>query len=142
MLDTAKVSERTQWPTIPTNASVRVRAFACDSRIWPLGLIKVRNTRVGSQFQRGISGGEKKRLSVGCELITDPSTTASLSLSLSLSLCVALLIRRTAGLIFLDEPTTGLDAFNSLCIMEMLNDLCNEGRTIVWYVCASDYERE
>ena len=140
MLDTAKVSERTQWPTIPTNASVRVRAFACDSRIWPLGLIKVRNTRVGSQFQRGISGGEKKRLSVGCELITDPSTTASPSLSLCVwffsfgALC--------AGLIFLDEPTTGLDAFNSLCIMEMLNDLCNEGRTIVWYVCASDYERE
>jgi len=38
-----------------------------------------------------------------------------------------------AGLIFLDEPTTGLDAYNSLCVMDMMNDLCREGRTVVWY---------
>jgi ABC-type multidrug transport system ATPase subunit len=73
-------------------------------------MYQVRNSRVGTQFRRGISGGEKKRLSVGCELITDPS------------------------LIFLDEPTTGLDAYNSLCVMDMLNDLCREGRTVIWYV--------
>ena len=39
--------------------------------------MQVRHSRVGTQFQRGISGGEKKRLSVGCELITDPSTCCS-----------------------------------------------------------------
>ncbi len=38
-----------------------------------LGLEKVRDSKVGGQFVRGISGGERKRVSIGCELITDPS---------------------------------------------------------------------
>lgn len=40
-----------------------------------LGLEKVRDSKVGGQFLRGISGGEKKRVSIGCELITDPSAS-------------------------------------------------------------------
>jgi ABC-type multidrug transport system ATPase subunit len=52
-----------------------------------LGLSKVMGTRVGSKRSRGLSGGEKKRLSIGCELVGSPS------------------------LLFMDEPTTGLDAF-------------------------------
>lgn len=73
-----------------------------------LGLQKVADSRVGTQFSRGISGGEKKRLSIGSQLITDP------------------------GLIFLDEPTTGLDAYNSQGVIEVLRRLCEEGRTIIW----------
>jgi ABC-type multidrug transport system ATPase subunit len=44
---------------------------------------------VGNKKQRGLSGGERKRLAVGCELISRPS------------------------LIFLDEPTSGIDAFQA-----------------------------
>lgn len=40
-----------------------------------LGLEKVRDSKVGGQFVRGISGGERKRVSIGCELITDPSAS-------------------------------------------------------------------
>jgi ATP-binding cassette subfamily G (WHITE) protein 1 len=56
---------------------------------------------------KGISGGERKRTSIGVELITDPS------------------------LIFLDEPTTGLDSFTATSVMETLKDLAKSGRTIV-----------
>ncbi len=51
-----------------------------------LGLTECQNTLVGGEMIRGISGGERKRTSIGVELLTNPS------------------------LIFLDEPTTGLDS--------------------------------
>ena len=54
-----------------------------------------------------MSGGERKRTSIGVELITDPS------------------------LIFLDEPTTGLDSFTATSVMETLRDLATNGRTII-----------
>lgn len=43
-----------------------------DNLLHELGLSHVADSRVGTQFRRGISGGEKKRLSIGCQLITDP----------------------------------------------------------------------
>eukprot|EP01100_Stratorugosa_tubuloviscum_P002234 TRINITY_DN1509_c2_g1_i1.p1 TRINITY_DN1509_c2_g1~~TRINITY_DN1509_c2_g1_i1.p1 ORF type:complete len:639 (-),score=286.02 TRINITY_DN1509_c2_g1_i1:94-2010(-) len=73
-----------------------------------LRLTKVANSQVGSSDFRGLSGGEKKRLSIGCELITDPM------------------------LLFLDEPTTGLDSYNSLIVMETLQRLASkQGRTVI-----------
>lgn len=49
---------------------------------------------VGGWLRKGLSGGERKRTSIGYELITDPS------------------------LLILDEPTSGLDSHTSLKIME------------------------
>lgn len=72
-----------------------------------LGLAKVQHTMVGNQLVRGISGGERKRLNIGAELVTDPA------------------------LLFLDEPTTGLDSFNALNVMTSLRQLASNGRTIV-----------
>jgi len=37
-----------------------------------LGLVKVRNTLIGNEFTRGVSGGEKRRVSIGVQLLTDP----------------------------------------------------------------------
>ena len=55
-----------------------------------LGLTRCKNTKVGNSLIRGVSGGERKRTSIGVELLTNPS------------------------LLFLDEPTTGLDSSTAL----------------------------
>jgi ABC-type multidrug transport system ATPase subunit len=57
-----------------------------DNLIAELGLNDCSNTKIGNELIRGISGGERKRTSIGVELLTNPS------------------------MIFLDEPTTGLDS--------------------------------
>jgi ABC-type multidrug transport system ATPase subunit len=73
-----------------------------------LKLTKCQATRIGGPLVKGISGGERKRTSIGVELITDPS------------------------LIFLDEPTTGLDSFTATSVMEILGDLArNDNRTVI-----------
>jgi len=92
---------------LPSPLSQAERRERVNLVIEELGLEKVRDSIVGGQFARGISGGEKKRLSIGCELITDPS------------------------LIFLDEPTTGLDSYNSLSVMDRLSSLAAHNRAVV-----------
>lgn len=72
-----------------------------------LGLQQCANTIVGNTDIRGISGGEKKRVNVGMELIRNPN------------------------LLFLDEPTTGLDSTNAYNVMESLEKLKKKGITIV-----------
>jgi ABC-type multidrug transport system ATPase subunit len=70
-------------------------------------LTKCQNTKIGGPLVKGVSGGERKRTSIGVELITDPY------------------------LVFLDEPTTGLDSFTATSVMETLKDLAKSGRTII-----------
>ena len=102
-----------------------------------LGLNNVRNSPIGNQFRRGISGGEKKRVSIGCELVTDPSTFVVYSFDAPFSVDILLIhlsdsfLLIITGLIFLDEPTTGLDAANSLNVMTLLNQLTKQGRTVI-----------
>ena len=65
------------------------------------------NTLVGGWMRRGISGGERKRASIGYELITGPS------------------------LLLLDEPTSGLDSVTSLRICDILKQEAARGMTVV-----------
>lgn len=75
--------------------------------ITELRLNKCQNTKIGGPLVKGVSGGERKRCSIGVELITDPT------------------------LIFLDEPTTGLDSFTATSVMETLRELADSGRTVI-----------
>ncbi|TSK22500.1 ATP-binding cassette sub-family G member 2 [Bagarius yarrelli] len=72
-----------------------------------LGLTKVADRRVGTQLIRGISGGERKRTAIGMEMIIDPSV------------------------LFLDEPTTGLDASTANSVLLLLKRMANNGHTII-----------
>lgn len=72
-----------------------------------LGLTKSANTIVGNAKVRGLSGGERKRLSIACEMISSPP------------------------IIFLDEPTSGLDSYQAAQVIETLRSLADQGKTIV-----------
>ncbi|CAF3193044.1 unnamed protein product [Rotaria socialis] len=78
--------------------------------ITELSLEACADTRVGTEFLRGISGGEKKRTCIGMELVLSPN------------------------ILFLDEPTTGLDASTAISIMNCLKDLSRRGRTIIFSI--------
>ncbi|NXL52856.1 ABCG2 protein, partial [Podilymbus podiceps] len=75
-----------------------------------LGLSKVADSKVGTQFTRGVSGGERKRTSIGMELITDPA------------------------ILFLDEPTTGLDASTANAVLLLLKRMAKQGKTIIFSI--------
>lgn len=58
---------------LPWSISYREKREIVDHLIQMLGLEAARNTRIGGTLLRGISGGEKRRVSIGIELITYPS---------------------------------------------------------------------
>ncbi|XP_015900453.1 ABC transporter G family member 22 isoform X1 [Ziziphus jujuba] len=75
--------------------------------IHELGLERCQDTMIGGSFVRGVSGGERKRVSIGNEIIINPS------------------------LLFLDEPTSGLDSTTALKTVQMLHDIAEAGKTVV-----------
>ncbi|XP_077253751.1 ABC-2 type transporter family protein [Tasmannia lanceolata] len=92
---------------LPEIMSVEERDEYVNKLLFRLGLVNCADSNVGDAKVRGISGGEKKRLSLACELIASPSV------------------------IFADEPTTGLDAFQAESVMETLRQLAQDGHTVV-----------
>ncbi|KAG5556336.1 hypothetical protein RHGRI_006813 [Rhododendron griersonianum] len=75
--------------------------------ICELGLERCQDTMIGGSFVRGISGGERKRVCIGNEIIINPS------------------------LLFLDEPTSGLDSTTALRIVEILQDIAEFDKLIL-----------
>lgn len=78
-----------------------------EAVITQLELTKCKNSIVGGELLRGVSGGERRRVSIGQELLINPS------------------------LLFLDEPTSGLDSTTAQKIVKTLWDLASGGRTII-----------
>lgn len=90
--------------TLPETAKTRV----VEEVISELGLENCRNTRIGMPgVPGGVSGGEKRRVSMGVELITHPN------------------------LIFLDEPTSGLDSTTAYRVVSTIKKLAMKGRTVI-----------
>ncbi|CAM9849699.1 unnamed protein product, partial [Laminaria digitata] len=95
---------RLRMPREATHAERRARALLV---LEELGLTRVADSRIGDTFKRGISGGEKRRLSMAAELMAHPP------------------------LLFLDEPTTGLDAAGALRVVALLKEVALRGTTVV-----------
>lgn len=78
-----------------------------DDTIAELGLSVCEHTPIGNVLIRGVSGGQRRRVSIGCELVTAPTV------------------------LFLDEPTSGLDAASAYHVMNVVRHLANRNRTIL-----------
>ena len=87
---------------LPSSLPNEEKLKRVNSVIQDLGLLKCQDTRIGDGEKRGISGGERKRVSIGMELVTDPN------------------------LLFLDEPTSGLDAFTAQTVVEGCSKLAKQ----------------
>ena len=78
-----------------------------DEVIKSLHLEICQHTCIGDSMNRGISGGQSKRVNIGLALLSSPAV------------------------IFLDEPTSGLDSNTADQVIEILRSLADEGRTVV-----------
>ncbi|XP_068641633.1 ABC transporter G family member 21-like [Aristolochia californica] len=92
---------------LPNTLTQREKLDQAESVILELGLTRCRNSIIGGPLLRGLSGGERKRVSIGQEMLVNPS------------------------LLLLDEPTSGLDSTTAQRIMVTLQGLARAGRTIV-----------
>lgn len=96
---------------LPRTMSMRAKETRVIEVLNELRILSIKDRVIGSDFQRGISGGEKRRVSIACEMVTSPS------------------------LLFLDEPTSGLDAYNARNVVECLVKLSRDfQRTIVFTI--------
>lgn len=77
-----------------------------DRVLLSLGISETRNLKVGSPLQKTISGGQRKRLNIGLELLREPT------------------------ILFVDEPTSGLSSRDSENIMDLLKELALRGKMI------------
>ncbi|CAO2605131.1 Broad substrate specificity ATP-binding cassette transporter ABCG2 [Lemmus lemmus] len=113
VMGTLTVRENLQFSAalrLPTTMKNHEKNERINMVIKELGLEKVADSKVGTQFIRGVSGGERKRTSIGMELITDPS------------------------ILFLDEPTTGLDSSTANAVLLLLKRMSKHGRTIIFSI--------
>lgn len=113
MMGTLTVRENLQFSValrLPTTMTNHEKNERINKVIKELGQSKVADSKVGTQFIRGVSGGERKRTSIAMELITDPS------------------------ILFLDEPTTGLDSSTANAVHLLLKRMSKQGRTIIFSI--------
>ncbi|OIT00942.1 PREDICTED: ABC transporter G family member 25 [Nicotiana attenuata] len=92
---------------LPNTLSRKDKIAVTDSVITELGLNKCEDTIIGNSFIRGVSGGERKRVSIAHEMLINPS------------------------LLILDEPTSGLDATAAYRLVSTLGSLAQKGKTII-----------
>lgn len=95
---------RLRLPPDTTDEEIRTKI---DDILRKLELEQARDVMIGDEVKKGISGGQRKRVNLAQELITEPS------------------------LLFLDEPTSGLASEDAINVMNLLRRLADEGRTII-----------
>lgn len=95
---------------LPSCLSSAMKKRRVEDTLQELSLSRCANSKIGTEYVRGVSGGERKRTSIGMELIVSPN------------------------ILFLDEPTTGLDGSTAMAVMALLHRLSRRGRTIVFSI--------
>lgn len=94
---------------LPASYQPRDRLEVVANAISVLGLSDVRHSLIGDEETRGVSGGQRKRVNVGLELVADPSV------------------------LFLDEPTSGLDSTASKLVVQVSLHRCSDAEVLVGF---------
>lgn len=102
--ETITYSAHLRLPTSMTKEEVN---DIVEGTIMEMGLGDCADRLVGNWQVRGISGGEKKRLSIALEILVRPR------------------------ILFLDEPTTGLDSASAFFVVQALKNISRDGRTVI-----------
>ncbi|KAL2334415.1 hypothetical protein Fmac_015628 [Flemingia macrophylla] len=102
--ETISYSARLRLPDKMPRADKRALV---ESTIVAMGLQDCADTVIGNWHLRGISGGEKRRVSIALEILMRPR------------------------LLFLDEPTSGLDSASAFFVTQTLRALARDGRTVI-----------
>ncbi|KAL3618520.1 ABC transporter G member 28 [Castilleja foliolosa] len=100
---------------LPAEIEKAEKVLVVERVIESLGLQPIRDSLVGTVEKRGISGGQRKRVNVGLEMVMEPS------------------------LLILDEPTSGLDSSSSLLLLRALRREALEGVNICMVVHQPSY---
>ncbi|SJX63408.1 related to ATP-binding cassette protein (ABC) transporter [Sporisorium reilianum f. sp. reilianum] len=85
--------------SLPASTPTRTIDERTDLVMHDLGLAAIAHSRIGTPLERGISGGQKRRVSIACSLVTLPR------------------------ILFLDEPTSGLDTFTAHEVIAAIRNL-------------------
>ncbi|TMW64522.1 hypothetical protein Poli38472_011402 [Pythium oligandrum] len=104
VLETLQMAAKLSLPSSVNNSMIAERVAAV---IDEMGLRSCQDTIVGDIFRKGLSGGQKRRLSIAIELLSNPS------------------------ILLLDEPTSGLDSSATYNVMKFITNLCQEKKTVI-----------
>ncbi|KAI4302364.1 hypothetical protein MLD38_038117 [Melastoma candidum] len=100
---------------LPRSLSRSKKNLRVQALIDQLGLRNAANTVIGDEGHRGVSGGERRRVSIGIDIVHDPIV------------------------LFLDEPTSGLDSTSAFMVVKVLQKIAQSGSIVVMTVHQPSY---
>ena len=100
---------------LPRTLSKSKKKARVQALIDQLGLRNAAKTVIGDEGHRGVSGGERRRVSIGIDIIHDPI------------------------ILFLDEPTSGLDSTSAFMVVKVLQRIAQSGSIVIMTVHQPSY---
>ncbi|KAL5218317.1 hypothetical protein ABZP36_019001 [Zizania latifolia] len=100
---------------LPRSLSTSKKKSRVQALIDQLGLRAAANTIIGDEGRRGVSGGERRRVSIGVDIIHDPI------------------------ILFLDEPTSGLDSTSAFMVVKVLQGIAQSGSVVTMSIHQPSY---
>ncbi|XP_057475324.1 ABC transporter G family member 6-like [Actinidia eriantha] len=100
---------------LPSTLSKSKKKARVQALIDQLGLDNAAKTVIGNEGHRGVSGGERRRVSIGIDIIHDPI------------------------ILFLDEPTSGLDSTSAFKVINVLQRIAQSGSIVIMSVHQPSY---
>ncbi|KAK2364050.1 ABC-2 type transporter family protein [Trifolium repens] len=100
---------------LPRSLSKSKKKARVQALIDQLGLRNAASTVIGDEGHRGVSGGERRRVSIGTDIIHDPI------------------------ILFLDEPTSGLDSTSAYMVVKVLQRIAQSGSIVMMSVHQPSY---